>query len=125
MEVNLQIDEFDPSETTLARHTANVKLQIDAAAELPTDVAGGRPARTGPRRLPPLHLREVGHHASPVLGGELGVDPILSVGVSRGFRREVPPADVDRAPSVVDGLAPDARQASVDVGPSPARASRG
>lgn len=33
LQVNLQIDEFDPSATTLARHTANVKLQIDAAAE--------------------------------------------------------------------------------------------
>lgn len=29
-QVNVQIDEFDPAETTLARHTANVKLQIDA-----------------------------------------------------------------------------------------------
>lgn len=29
-QVNLQIDEFDPAETTLARHAANVKLQIDA-----------------------------------------------------------------------------------------------
>lgn len=32
-QVNLQIDEFDPDETTLARHTANVKLQIDAARD--------------------------------------------------------------------------------------------
>ncbi|MDX1577031.1 MAG: hypothetical protein R3266_01040 [Gemmatimonadota bacterium] len=33
MQVNLQIDEFDPTETTLARHTANVKLQVDAARD--------------------------------------------------------------------------------------------
>lgn len=29
-QVNLQIDEFDPAETTLSQHSANVKLQIDA-----------------------------------------------------------------------------------------------